>query len=176
MELTCGDPDASSAPSCRLTRFSEFVPNDRIWTPLLLSGINCVQETTLRYATPTDPWGFAMDRDSSEGKAGLTWRNRAKTQVSPKRPYRQFRLHTNGSGFPGISDRDVPVAQKCVMRFSHRTARRTRIILWTSCTPAITHSRSIHLVERRGDQCGFAEAVVSITGRANSDASNLGFT
>ncbi len=39
-----------------------------------------------------------------------------------------------------------------------------------------TFTLTAFLVLSRGDQCGFAEAVVSITGRANRDASNLGFT
>src|ERR1700757_2504966 len=119
MELTCEDPDASSAPSCRLTRFSEFVPNDRILDlPLFLSGITASRKQ-LRYA-PTR--GIRHGPRFVRWQTGLTSRNRAKT-----RSVRNCRSGSFGCTPPDRAFLGTPIAM-CVflkqLRHGFSTGRR----------------------------------------------------
>src|ERR1700760_2212435 len=78
--------------------------------PLLLSGITASrkQHSDTQLTDPGDsPWTKIRPRANGPDLA-----QSRKNQVSPKRPFRQFRLHTNRSGFPGNSDRDVPCCFK----------------------------------------------------------------
>ncbi len=175
MELTCEDSSALSAPSCRLTRFREFVPNDRMWMypcfcPELLRPGNSSQMAINR------PRGIRHGPRFVRGQTGLTWRNRAKT-----RPVRNGRSGNSGCTSTDRAFLGTPIAmclllKKCVTWFP--TRRRARPESSVNFLNAVGDNFTLtaFLAMSRGDQRGFAEAVVSITGRVNSAASNLGFT
>ena len=172
MELTCEDPGALSAPSCRLTRFREFVPNDRIWIyPCFCQELLRPGNNTQIATNPGDsPWteirprakrawpgAIAQKRGQSETavstvpaahqRIGLSWDPRSRCALLLKK-MRDMALAPDGA-----QDLNRPVLHAA----------------------GDTFTRTAFLVMSRGDQFFFAEAVVSITGREKSDASNLGF-
>jgi hypothetical protein len=171
MELTCEDPGALSAPSCRLTRFREFVPNDRIWIypcfcqELLRPGNN------IQIATPGICRG---PRFVPRQKRAWPGANRAKT-----RPIRNSGFDSSGGtptdrAFLGSPIAMCPVAQKKIARHGPCTNSAQDLNRPVLHAAGDTFTRAAFLVMSRGDQFFFAEAVVSITGREKSDASNLG--
>ncbi len=172
MELTCEDPGALSAPSCRLTRFREFVPNDRIWSTPVSVRITASRKQHSDSTNPGDlPWteirprakrawpgAIAQKRGQSETavstvpvahqRFGLSWDPQSRCALLLKK-MRDMALAPNGA-----QDLNRPALHAA----------------------GDTFTRTAVLAMSRGDQFFFAEAVVSITGREKSDASNLGFS